>query len=289
VSRRNWRKAPGQFAQSLTEPVPAALLAAGGLVIAVVGATLALPVALAAAGGSAIWAGFRSWPRKYKGPSDLLGEPLTLDDLNEVDPPVFKLGLVGPSRSGKTTLLRRIGQQPSPAQDERTQQIYARVFAVNQNPLGFLAVLDGSGFALHQQFTLIEHTDFLCIVLDHNKGDDGRTLEEHRLNGHVEFLDQLKTYMLENKHNILYINFLLNKRDLWQGQPEAKRLLAWFSQQADGWRTTFRNIEVTHFQFSNSMADDVVKLEERISVAYAAVRATNGDASRRELRAGDHS
>ncbi len=108
-----------------------------------------------------------------------------------------------------------------------------------------------------------------------------RSVEEPRLKEHDEFLDQAKIYMLENRHDVSYINFLLNKRDLWQDQPENARLLSWFSEQAEGWRKTFPNIDVKDFQFSNNTADDVVKLLLRISAAYATVRATNGDARRR--------
>jgi hypothetical protein len=273
VPRRNWWKAPGKFLRSFGDPGPASLLGIGGLAIGVVASWIAVPVGLTFLGGSALWAGFKSWPPKYNEPSDLLGKDLTLDELKEVDPPVFKLGLVGPSESGKTTLLSRIGHQKSPRPEDRTQRVYARIFAVNKNPLGFLAVLDGSGLALHQQFKLIEHADFLCIVLDHHQADDVPIFEESRLKKHDDFLDQVQTYMLENKNEVKYINILLNKKDLWQNRPENAPLLTWFDHKPDAWKKTFPKIDVKDFKVSNNTADDVVALEERISEAYADFRA----------------
>jgi hypothetical protein len=226
MAKRAWKKWVPDFIRNLNNHVSTSLLATGGIVVGIVGSAAVLPVGLAVLGGATLWAGVKSYPRRFKEPSDLLGKELDVDELAEVDPPVFKLGLVGISYVGKSELLDRIGHQH--ARKQRTTKVYAYVFGINQDTLRFLAVLDGAGEAHIQQFDVATDADFLAIMFDHNARDKERTLDRQRLGEHEAFLAQLRWTLNHKKKTIKNFEFLLNKRDLWDEDPSKQQLMDWF-------------------------------------------------------------
>ena len=105
----------------------------GGTVLSVAGwATVTGPVGIALAGvGGLIAVGAfghavkQAIPAKALKPEDLVGKPLSLSVLDNIEPSVPTLGIVGPSRAGKTTLKERLAHKPS--QDKRTQSVTAYI------------------------------------------------------------------------------------------------------------------------------------------------------------------
>jgi hypothetical protein len=263
MAKRAWRKWLPDFVRNLNSPVSGSLLGAGGIVIAMVGSVAVLPVGIAVLAGVALWAGVKSYPARFKEPSDLLGQELDFSELVEVDPPIFKLGLVGASYVGKSDLLDRIGHRRS--RKQRTTKMHAYVFGINQTPLRFLAVLDGAGEAYHQQFQIAVNADFLAIMLDHHADPTARTLNQQRLEEHEGFLVQLRRYLHQTKHTIKEFEFLLNKRDLWESGPSQQQLTDWFERQLKAWREAFPGINIAGRPFSNEIPEDLAALLERLA------------------------
>ena len=175
--------------------------------------------------------------------------------------------------AGKTELRARIGHQATPTRKDRTQELRAYVFGVNQDPLRFLAVLDGAGEAYHQQFDITSKADFLVVVLDHNRSDKEVEIEPGRRDDHVDFSAQLIRYLREKENSISRIELLLNKKDLWGGKPFEGKFTDWFEEQVRIWRTGFPKVSVNSRTFSNENPEDLVKLLQ--TVASQAKRVAN--------------
>jgi len=263
--RRDWKKWAPAFARELASPVTAAIVGASGIVTAVVGGAAALPVVALVIGGTTLWCGIRSFPGRIRDVYDLIGRDLGLGELVGIDPPVFKVGLLGPPGAGKSTLLDRIAPQPS--RNEPTTRVYARMFDFNRHPLRFLAVVDGPMEELGQQLEVASIANLLIIVLDHNRRDGTGTLDEERLREQSILLTELRSFLRRKPNAVRHVVFLLNKRDLWEGKPSEPKLMDWFGQEVNLWREDFPDMNVAGSSFSNMSAVEIVSIWERVAQA----------------------
>jgi len=189
-----------------------------------------------------------------------LGTPLPLRDVATISPPVRTLGIIGPSRAGKTTLKNRLAFQPRPA--ERTQSITAYIVSPPTTPPTYVALLDGGGEKLSQQFAIAEHSDHLCIVVDHNASDVDRTVQASRMAENAEFLKQVRHHLVECRApRKKRVELLLNKRDLWDlSAPEEKQsFLAHGASEAQKWTDANLAERVEWYPHSNEIGDDIAR------------------------------
>jgi hypothetical protein len=147
--KRRWKNWPKRLTTELNGV--SGIAGVGGTALSVAGWTAVTgPVGIVLGGlgiviaagafGHAIW---KSIPPQLQKPEDLVGQNLSLDILAKVHPPVPTLGVVGPSKAGKTTLKSRLSHQPTPT--ERTQVVRAYIAPLVTTPVKYIAILDGGG------------------------------------------------------------------------------------------------------------------------------------------------
>lgn len=258
---RRWGKWPREFSSELNSASGAMGIAGLALsAVAVVATPAIAPFVLAAGGitvvGSLGWAAVRSIPKRLERPENLIGRRLLISDLESVEPRPVRMGVVGPTMAGKTTLLDHVRQHP--ADGNRTEEVYAVIVALPLAPPSYVALLDGAGAEYVQQFKVGETADLLVVVLDHNQANDNEAVDQIRLNLHDGFLDQLRSYLKQRPAGaIRQMHFLLNKQDLWSKGIGEAALKRWFSHQVDEWRRSGVANKVTSGCHSNRDASSV--------------------------------
>lgn len=208
---------------------------------------------------------YHAWPPALRSPQDVVGQRLFVSDLDSLDPPVPKLGIIGHSRVGKTTLRDLLLQEPYDAA-ERTSFVTARVSSIIQNPATYFAVLDGRGEAYAHQFEVADAADILCVLLDHNLVQ-GEIVSDERIKNHRDFGQQLRerlraTWSHKKPQSTVPVHILLNKRDEWSkaSAEEQAKLYEVLRQEEQAWTSMPFVGEVSTSPHSNADAEDVVKL-----------------------------
>jgi ABC-type cobalamin/Fe3+-siderophores transport system ATPase subunit len=217
-------------------------------------------------------------PEEYREAAKLVGTYQQLDNLNDIYPPVFKVGIVGLSSAGKTTLLRyfcRIRQnnlKPGKTSNS-TQELYVYIYALNipeapeNKSARYLAFIDGAGEQYADQFTVAEASDFLCVVIDHDKNNNNQ-LEKSRLKEQEEFLKQMSRHLQNKreKNRLNYVHFLLNKRDCWENNADKEELKKWFDNQVKQWEiaTFVTKDKLSNCYHSNEKPEDINNFEEKV-------------------------
>jgi hypothetical protein len=142
MGKRDWSKYPGLLIKAYTGPAGLGF-GLGGFILAIgaIPALSAFSIPLfilgGAIGGFGFLAGLRvAIPEEYREAAKLVGTYQQLDNLNDIYPPVFKVGIVGLSTAGKTTLLKffcRIGKNNlKPGKTiGSTQELYVYIYALN--------------------------------------------------------------------------------------------------------------------------------------------------------------
>lgn len=263
MPKRRWTTWPKRFGNALTET--SGIISIAGVGISAVGATVAAP-ALFIFGGitislAVLYAGYRGIPPKLKSGSELVGLTIPIEELDEIDHPILKLGIVGSTQSGKTTFLQQALQRP--AGTTRTNKVYASVVALQTTPTKYIALIDGDGDQFAQQFQVAEHADFLLIYLDHNLGDISVAKSKERIEEHDRFMKQLESHI--KKRHITRIHVVLNKRDLWEKSKNAVELKAWFEAHVDHLKQVSNTDGITSDIHSNLNATDIGKVLSLIS------------------------
>lgn len=259
MSRRQWKKWPSRFGKALADT--SGVVGLVGVGITAVGATVAAPVVLALGGatigGAVVYAGYRGIPPKMLVASELAGSNVSLDALKDIDPPILKLGIVGYTQSGKTTFLKQ-SLQKSP-KTTRTSKVYAAIMALQTSPTVYVALLDGDGEQLPQQFEVAERADFLLVFMDHNQGDKKVAKSKERIEEHDRFLKQLEFHIKKGGTHAR-IHVVMNKRDLWEQSKSADELLKWFGGHVNQWERVGVAAEITSDVHSNIIAADIGKV-----------------------------
>ena len=264
MGNRRWKEWPKRFCSALNST--GGVVGAVGLGLSALGATVSAPIVLTFGGVTlggaliyAVWQGIP--PNCYSAPYHV-GRSFRLEDLPQFYPPLLKLGIVGISKSGKSTFLQHARQQRPT--DTRTNKICAVVITLQTTPPSFVALLDGDGQQLSQQFVIAANCDFLLVFLDHNEGDSAVAKSKERVEEHERFLQQLAFHLKERSH-LRNIHFLLNKRDLWERSRSAEELRAWLENHVTAWRNTSLAETITSDSHSNTFAEDITKVLSKIS------------------------
>lgn len=260
---RRWKTWPQRFGKALTEA--GGVVGLVGIGISAVGATVAAPVVIgvggATVGGALVYAACRGIPPKMLSAMELVGTIIPLEVLDRIDPPILKLGIVGYTQSGKSTFLKNALQEVPEV--ERTSKVYAAILTLQTSSLTYVALLDGDGEQLPQQFEVAENADFLLVFVDHNYGDDKTAKSKVRIGEHDRFLKQLEFY-IKRREPLPRLHIVLNKRDLWEKSKNADDLQEWFSDHVSQWERVCIAENVTSDVHSNMLSNDVNKIIRHI-------------------------
>ena len=181
------------------------------------------------------------------------GESISLRDLQHLDTPVTKLGLLGDTQSGKSTF-RQIALQVQP-RAQRTIRIDAKITPLRTSRPSFAALIDGDGTLYDQQLQICDHAEFILLFVDHNVGDHNSVVSQTRLEQHDTFLRQVQ-YRIGNIRP-RRLHFILNKRDLWEGTEGEDRLKTWFYGHVEAWTNSRMAEEITSSLHSNRSSEDI--------------------------------
>lgn len=254
---RRWSTWPQRFREQAN--VTSGLLtlagagaAGGGLVLA---APVVMSLGLVFAAGVAGWCAVRAIPPAQRAPQDAVGDRFpNLAELEQFSPPLARVGFLGASRAGKTTLLMHVIAQPAPS-NVRTDDPYAIITALVGQPSRYFALIDAAGQQYSQQFKVADESGCLVVCLDHASGDRDPNVDPDRLRQHEEFLRQLLGHLRNTSRMPSTMHFLLNKRDLWESCAVRPDLEHWFDEQVARW-SSLPNVQVTSSHHSNFKAED---------------------------------
>ncbi|MEN3756541.1 GTPase domain-containing protein [Aeromonas veronii] len=263
MKKRRWSTFTQQFMAHLT--ASSAVLGLMGIVISAIGATISKPQLLYIGFGTVLlvilYAVCRSIPPKLKSASEFVGQDIAIDELDDIFPPILKVGIVGSTQSGKTTFLRQALQKAP--ETTRTNRVYASIVALQKAPTKYIALLDGDGDQFSQQFQVAEHADLLLVFLDHSLGNDSIEKSTVRIEEHDRFIKQLISHIKNGR--IRRAHVLLNKRDLWETADDVSELKQWFEVHIQQLRQLGCIEHVTSDLHSNLISTDIGKIIRIIS------------------------
>jgi len=213
--------------------------------------------------GTAAWCAVKAVPPEQRLPQDAVGDRIeNLNDLRQFSPPLRRVGFLGASKAGKTTLLMHVIAQKAPS-DVRTDDPYAMVSALIGKPPRYFALIDAAGQQFSQQFKVADESDYLVICLDHTSDDRVPATSPDRLRQHETFLQQMLGHLRNSGKSPSALHFLLNKRDLWEANGDRADLEHWFAEQVNRW-STMPGIKVTSSHHSNFKTDDVTTMIDKL-------------------------
>jgi GTPase SAR1 family protein len=207
----------------------------------------------------------------------LVGQKVSLDDLLNVFPKIPQIGFIGLSHSGKTTLKNKLSFNHD--EFSRTQSISAYITTLQTAPPSQIAIVDGSGDNIAQQFVVSENSDFLCIVVDHSRSDSDFLVDSPRLKDTGKFLTQVRNCLVQSgmkKKKIIHI--LWNKQDLWKNNKpeELEEFKAFQVEELKKWTESNLAEKVTANSHSNNIQNDVSQfmalIKESTSVQLGRVK-----------------
>jgi hypothetical protein len=266
-SSRNWKQYSNSIGKELNNTAGYAWVGTGLLsVLSLCGATAFSSVAAAAvsgvglviAGGALVKAAWNAIPPKLRSPDDLVGVRLTIKQADEIAGQLKRMSVVGPTKAGKSTLVKAILSQVFP--EERTSGLHAYVVVLPTSPVNYFIMLDGAGGEFSDQFEISRHSDIIIIIYDHDEGDDTEYLDQGRLAFMARFSDQLIGFMNNHKEKkTAWVHLLLNKRDLWERmeQRDERALLAFFAGEETKWKSAKVAASVTSERHSNLESEDI--------------------------------
>lgn len=222
----------------------------------------------------------KAWPPHFKHPADLEGKELEVADLDDIDPPVPAIGIVGTTEVGKTTLKSRLLLEEMQGPEVRTRRLTVRIGTVIHDPTTYLAIVDGSGTSYDQQFVVTERADILIVMYDHNDIETSDKPNETRWQQHTYFGEQLRDYLTNHHDKRRRIHLLLNKKDKWsRATPEEqKELRDWFGKEVEKWTTKYGNEVVTNAEHSNDSTQDMISLVNKIKMHWQRLQAAGAGA-----------
>jgi hypothetical protein len=258
-------------------------MAIGGVFFAFIGVVTAglAQIILIALGGvivlaSVVPALVRAIPKPLPSVADCAGQELNLATYRSLHPRPPAIGITGVEEVGKTALKNYLLHHPQ--QHGATQRITARITATLEHPDTYVAIVDGPGDTMNQQFKIADVSDILLVLLDHNIVPGQTTVAPGRLDYHRLFGRQLRSNLMNEWQSRsprvrLRVHILLNKRDEWQkadtaDQAALRQLLA---DERDEWkRLTFVD-SVSAVEHANTQAADISALANSIKEDISAL------------------
>lgn len=232
-----------------------------GLGIAVVGggAAVVTTAAVAAVAGGVVavgalaWCGYRAIPPRRTTPEELIWKEVELSDLNKLSRPIIRVGVVGETASGKSTLISHLfkdGKKPP-----KTPRISAWILRTRDRTEEVYALIDGAGEDYAQQFAIALVSDMLIFVVDHNASDTGARIVGERVEAHRRFATQLKNQLASSDRKPLRVLVLVNKHDQWVNSTTTDRM--------DDLKTAIKSI------LSETLSGDSIAVREHSNFKHA--------------------
>lgn len=210
-----------------------------------------------------IW---NSRPRKLILTKTKVNNNVTIEESRDLYPKPKVIGILGRSNSGKSTLINKIKQSNSIP--PRTTKNNCFILLNRKSHKSYLALLDGPGDNLPNQFDIIKRADILVIMLDHNHNDQLPTIDNSRLALQSDYNYQYCNQIKSRKKPIKQVHLLLNKNDMWKHNDEQSKsvIINWFNNESE----VFNSLDLcerTTFQYhSNFDQTSVNNLLEHISI-----------------------
>ncbi len=166
---------------------------------------------------------------------------------------------------GKTTLLEYLTALPESHAETVSPEM--AIFPV-ASPVNLLVYLAPAGQDLTQQFEIMDHADFLVLLLDHNPKAVVK-ISNKRLTQQERNIDQLvrKIRRLQSAGNhLLAIHVLRNKQDLWSQNTTVQQeyLLKCFENLISKLHGVMPESTVTDANHSNALAPDIASVRAKI-------------------------
>lgn len=253
---RKWKDYPQRVLEEFdgTKKATSGAAAAVGMMIGgVYGAAVG---GIGAGACSLAYCMYKAWPERLRNADELVGQVVKLADLTRIHPALSRVGMIGISETGKSTLLSHVSAQTAP-DNIRTEEIYALVSVLRATTPIIYAAVDGAGQQIGQQFKIFDESEIVLICLDHNINSSSLTIDTERLKEQRKFLGQIVDNIRVTQRHPHRVHFVLNKKDQWENNSGKDVLLGWFGSIVQEWKV-IPTIQVSHSLHSNFSAADVV-------------------------------
>ncbi len=258
---RRWRGWPKNFVNRLNGA--SGVIGLGGAGLAVAGAVVATPVIIGVGGvfvaGTILYAGTSTIPEKVLEAKNCLGTRMDLSRLELIHPTPPRIGLVGPSKSGKSTFLHQAVQDTTPP---RTENVTFLIKNDQSKPGNYIAIIDGAGQSLAQQKRIVRCSELILIFFDHDPGANKVAPTKSRTEENKAFLynviDEIINY--RNEFEVKKAILVFNKQDLWERSANKKRYYDWSNEMLEAWRKSEVFIPVEPFYHSNVVSNRINEL-----------------------------
>ena len=224
---------------------------------------LSFGAVLAVIVGSVGTAAYRSYPEPLTDPESIVGQ--TFSPPSEIPPlsrEVPYIGVFGETKSGKSTLLRKLLKDTD--KTKPTRGSHATVLRTNgANPRVFI-LFDGEGESPSEQSKICKNADLLFFVVDHNISDSETRISGPRKENHLKFWRSMSTFFNDRQTDIQTIHVLLNKKDCWSKSATSAEFRSWGDDLVDGIKSRVRCRHVTVDPHSNFETDDISHVWSKI-------------------------
>lgn len=150
--------------------------------------------------------------------------PIALEAaLLENAPHIERIGIIGQTEVGKTTLIKNIiGEKYKTYKTTETVGAYIHNFSNTKDKYG--AILDGAGQITAQQNQIASNSHILILMLDHNISSNSTSLDEERIEAHEQLIFQVYGELKLKQWTPKHILILINKKDLWLEAPADEQI-----------------------------------------------------------------
>lgn len=205
-----------------------------------------------------------SIPRRKLLAKKLVGQVVSISDIPNIHPGISKLGILGVSNVGKSTLKDNLVQKVN--SNAKTQDLSVVISISKDYPHKYFGIIDGAGDDTPMQCKILENSDYAILVFDHNFSDKIAKVDDDRLREISNLNNQLRNFMNLNDIKVKKMFLLLNKEDLWTKNLDSDRieLQKWFLTEVDRWKNSGFAYSSSLEYFSNRNIDNLNSLIQKL-------------------------
>ncbi|MEM7106367.1 MAG: hypothetical protein AAF502_24785 [Bacteroidota bacterium] len=165
------------------------------------------------------------------------------------------ISVLGVANSGKTRLIENICTIPY--QNEVTLGYWAYITSLPVDSNNKVIFLDSSGQSRNSQYDLALYSNYLIVLIDHNDAHNINEVDPERIKENIDFIDGLFDRLRTKSHTPNFIQFLLNKEDLWASldEGEVNQMRQQFSEKIESYSNEFRNTKILFTDYSNILVE----------------------------------
>ena len=144
----------------------------------------------------------------------------------------------------------------------------AQIAALQTEPIKYIALLDGNGEEYSDQFKVALYANVLILLVDHNPSDSSPDIDRKRVKESADTQTRIRYHIQTEKgrDSIQSLYVLINKRDLWEQNPESiqAEFLASVSEVVAAWESSNLVTKVEVLRHSNFKPDDIAVLRNKL-------------------------